>query len=156
MAVEPKDGATLGAALLAAQLEMPALQKSGLNPHFKNKYVPLETMIPAILPVLNKHGLVLLQMPSHIESADGPVPALTTSIIHSSSGESITATMPLMLSKDDPQGQGSGITYARRYAAMGFLSLVGDLDDDAEATKKKTTARRAETATIDHGSSTII
>lgn len=133
MAVTTKS--TLGLALLAAQAEMPALQKSGINPHFKNKYVPLEQLIPAILPILNKHGLVLLQMPSNIEGE----PALTTAIYHAESGESVTSTMPLMLAKDDPQGQGSGITYARRYAAMGFLALVGDLDDDAEGAKKRTT-----------------
>jgi hypothetical protein len=38
--------------------------------------------------------------------------------------------MPLLLTKEDPQGQGSAITYARRYALCAVLNLVGDDDDD--------------------------
>jgi hypothetical protein len=48
--------------------------------------------------------------------------------------------MPLLLAKSDPQGQGSAITYARRYALMAVLGLVADEDDDgnkASAAKPK-------------------
>lgn len=47
--------------------------------------------------------------------------------------------MPLMLAKDDPQGQGSAITYARRYSLMAMLSLVADVDDDAQSTRSAPT-----------------
>ena len=116
--------------LLAAQGEMPALQKSAINPHFKNRYVPLEELIPAILPILNKHNFILLQQPTTI---DGQA-ALRYRLVHSS-GEEVADTM-LLMSKDDPQGQGSAITYARRYSLMSLLGLTADVDDDAETTRK--------------------
>jgi hypothetical protein len=86
-----------------------------------------------ILPVLNSNGLLLLQLPTTV----GGEPALRTSIVHEETGESIEDTMLLVLAKDDPQGQGSAITYARRYALMAALGLVADEDDDAEAATKK-------------------
>lgn len=113
--------------LLAAQGEMPNLQKTGLNPHFGNKYVPLEELMEKVIPVLNKHGLVLMQLPTVVDGHAG----LTSSLIHRS-GERIESTMLLMCAKDDPQGQGSAITYARRYALMSMLGLSADADDDAQ------------------------
>ena len=37
------------------------------------------------------------------------------------------------MGKDDAQGYGSAMTYARRYAIMGMLGLVADADDDGNA-----------------------
>jgi hypothetical protein len=54
--------------------------------------------------------------------------------MHGSSGEWIKATMAIPLTKTDPQGVGSAITYGCRYALMAMLGLP-PLDDDAEATK---------------------
>jgi len=126
--------------LLAAQKEMPNLQKTGINPHFKNRYVPLEELISHVVPVLNKHNFVLIQAPAFHESQ----PALTTSLVHTS-GESVTTTMPLLCAKDDPQGQGSAITYARRYSLMAMLGLSADEDDDAEtATKSAQTSMKGD------------
>lgn len=120
------DTTTIWLALLGFQSEGVTLQKNGINPHYKNQYPTLDNLIITILPELNKHGLVVLQMPCY---HDGE-PALTTRLIHAASGEQIETTMPLMLSKNDPQGQGSAITYARRYALMSVLGLVADEDTD--------------------------
>ena len=109
---------------------MPALQKSAINPHFKNRYVPLEELIPAILAILNKHNFILLQQPTTV---DGQA-ALRYRLVHSS-GEEVSDTMLLCAAKDDPQGQGSAITYARRYSLMSMLGITADVDDDAEATR---------------------
>ena len=49
--------------------------------------------------------------------------------------------MKLLLAKNDPQGQGSAITYARRYALMAMLALVADEDDDANAASKPRQAK---------------
>jgi hypothetical protein len=61
--------------------------------------------------------------------ADGE-PALTYRLAHAPTGDAIEGTMPLLLSKNDAQGQGSAITYARRYALCAVLNLVADDDDD--------------------------
>lgn len=120
---------SLAQALLAFQAEGVKLQKNAINPHFKNKYISLDSLMESVLPVLNASGLVLLQLPTAIDGA----PALTTRIVHADSGESVEATMLLQLQKSDPQSQGSAITYARRYAAMSFLGLVADEDTDGRA-----------------------
>jgi hypothetical protein len=133
------DQATLAAALLAAQKEMPSLQRDSINPHFKNKYVSLDSLMWKILPVLNEQGLVLLQHPTTLEGR----PALRTRLLHES-GESEEDTMLLVLDKDNPQGQGSAITYARRYAVMAMLGLVADQDDDGAAASKLSKPKPAE------------
>jgi hypothetical protein len=54
-------------------------------------------------------------------------------------GESVEDVMPLMLVKEDPQAQGSAITYARRYSLLTLLSLTADEDDDGEAARDNST-----------------
>lgn len=120
---------TLAEALLAFQSDAPALQKNAINPHFKNRYISLDSLMDQILPVLNKHGIVLVQAPSVLNGEA----SLTTTLLHASTGEKIEDTMFLTLERDNPQGQGSAITYARRYALMSFLGLVADEDDDAQS-----------------------
>jgi hypothetical protein len=123
----------LASALLAVQRDAPSLQRDGINPHFKSKYVSLDSLMSQVLPVLNKHDLVLLQQPTVHEGQ----PALRTRILHAPSGEAEEDTMLLVLGKQDPQGQGSALTYARRYALMAMLGLVADEDDDANAAMPK-------------------
>jgi hypothetical protein len=122
---EPAHG-TLVEALLAFHAEAPDLHKDKANPAFRgSKYLSLDGLTDAVRPLLTRHGLVWTAMPS---SLDGN-PALSYRLLHKT-GELIEGTMPLMLSKQDAQGQGSALTYARRYALMAVLNLVADEDDD--------------------------
>lgn len=131
---------TLLEALLAVQSETPALQKSKINPAFKSKYVSLDTLMETVMPILNAHGLVWLTLPCRDEAG----PALTYRLVHATSGEAVEGTMPLMLAKTDPQGQGSAITYSRRYSLMAVLGLVADEDDDGnKASKRQEASGRA-------------
>lgn len=125
--------------LLAAQKEMPDLQRSAINPHFQNRYVPLEELIEKVVPVLNKHNFVLMQMPGI--GSEG-IPVLHYLLRHAS-GEIIEGIMLLMAAKDDPQGQGSAITYARRYSLMAMLGLCADADDDANRAQNPPKPRQA-------------
>ena len=128
---------TLGGALVKAQADMPALQRDKINPAFKSKYLSLESLLAEVLPVLNRHGLALVQFPWYLRAEDTFVPALRTTLIHGESGESIETTMLLLAAKTDPQGQGSAITYARRYSLMSMLGLSADEDDDGNAAQPK-------------------
>src|SRR5215471_264575 len=121
---------TLKQALVAFQAETPKLAKDGVNPHFSSKFTPLDTIVETIQPLLAKHGLAWAALPSSDEHGQ---PTLTYMLIHGPSGEELRGTMPLMLAKNDPQGQGSGLTYARRYAISAVLNLVSDADDDGNA-----------------------
>lgn len=126
---EPEKTQTLAQALLAAQREMPAVEPDALNPHFKSKFVSLDHLLATVLPVLNRNGVTLVQMPSTGERGE---PALTTTLLHES-GEQISSQMPLILPKNDPQGQGSALTYARRYALSAALGISAERDDDAQS-----------------------
>jgi hypothetical protein len=120
---------TLAKALVAVQREMPAIAPNATNPHFRNQYVTLDHLLAKALPVLHKHGVALVQFPSHNDLGH---PTLTTLLVHES-GDEVRADMPLFLPKNDPQGQGSAITYARRYAFAAALGISGERDDDGEA-----------------------
>ena len=130
---------TLTQSLLAFQAEGVKLQKNAINPHFKNRYIGLDSLMADVLPVLNKCGLVVLQMPC---SVDG-VPSLTTRIVHGASGEAVESTMPLMLTKQDPQSMGAALTYARRYALMAVLGLVADEDTDGHTPARRSAGASA-------------
>ena len=126
----------LAQALLAAQAEFSAVPKGSDNPFFKSKYAALPDVVKHTTPVLAKHGLGVSQFVDNVNGED----ALTTYLIHSS-GEFISHSMLLHLVKDDPQAQGSAITYARRYSYMACLGLVADEDDDGNAASKPNVVR---------------
>src|SRR4051812_29575001 len=117
------DHATLFAALLAVQGEAGTLTKDATNPHFRSKYVPLDTIVEEVGPILHRHGLVWMAKPG--ENGEGK-PVLNYVLGHAKSGEREEGSMPLLLQKSDPQGQGSARTYARRYALCAVLNLVAD------------------------------
>ena len=58
---------------------------------------------------------------------------LTTILAHSKSGQWVSSTYRLLLKDQTAQGQGSAITYGRRYSLQALLSMVtGEEDDDGE------------------------
>ena len=106
---------------------MPAVKPDATNPHFKNEYVSLDRLLAVTLPILHKHGVVLIQ-----EAQDH----LYTRLIHAESGDELAFATPLMLAQETSQAQGSAITYARRYALAAALGVSGEKDDDGEAASK--------------------
>lgn len=119
-------------ALLEIQNEgIEGITKDAKNPHFKNTYITLGKLLDVVKPVLTEKGILLTQTPTNL----GPQgePGLWTSLTHLASGTSIDGKVPLMLERSNPQGLGSAITYARRYALMSMLNLVADEDDDGQA-----------------------
>lgn len=126
----------LAAALVAAQAEFSAVPKGSNNPFFKSNYAALPDVVASASPVLAKHGLAVTQSISFQLVPGGTcVDTLTTTLLHKS-GQFIENEMVLHLPKQDPQGQGSAVTYARRYAYMAILGLVADDDDDGNAASR--------------------
>jgi hypothetical protein len=124
----------LALALVKAQAEFSAVPKDSVNPFFKSTYAALPDVVKTATPVLAKHGLAVSQFISQDESGHD---ALITYLIHQS-GQYICHTARLMLVKDDPQAQGSAVTYLRRYSYMSVLGLVADVDDDGNAASSPT------------------
>ena len=116
-------------ALIAAQGEFEAVAKDSDNPFFNSHYASLFAVVKAATPILQKHGLAVTQLISW-DTIDQDL--LITRLVHES-GQSIETTSRLHLTKQDPQGHGSAVTYMRRYAYMAILGLVADEDDDGNA-----------------------
>lgn len=125
----------LSAALVAFQTECPSVAFDSKNPHFKNRYASLAAIHRVVTPILVKHGLAVLQFPVSEEGRAGCV----TRVVHES-GESMEETLLLPLAKNDPQGAGAAITYARRYGLSGALGLVTEEDDDGESAQGRAAA----------------
>lgn len=120
-------------ALNSFQGKLKAVKKDAVNPFFKSRYATLDTIWETIREPLSSNGLVLTQT---LDQAEGKA-LLVTTLFHIS-GEWIEGSMPLNPVKDDPQGLGSAISYARRYSLCAMLGVVADEDDDANvATKSK-------------------
>jgi len=101
------------------------ISKDAKNPFFKSNYASLPHIITEVAEPLEKAGLVITQFPN----GDG----LTTMLIHADSGEYLSATYTLqVVRQNDPQAQGSALSYARRYGLTSILNLAIS-DDDAEA-----------------------
>jgi hypothetical protein len=115
-------------ALIQAQSEFRIAIKDVKNPFFKSLYADLESIVNAVQPALTKNGLGFIQP---ISLVDGLM-VITTTIIHTS-GQSISSIYPIDPVKKDPQGYGSAITYARRYALSAMLGVVTGDDDDGNA-----------------------
>jgi hypothetical protein len=125
---QSQDVKDLFTALSKAQGEIRGALKDSSNPFFKSKYADLESVWEACRPSLVKNGLSVAQTTEYIEGAGICV---VTTLGHTS-GQWIKGSLPIMAKSQDPQGVGSAITYARRYALAAIVGVV-QVDDDAEA-----------------------
>lgn len=123
--------ASLAAALVAAQAEMPNVPKStkGQVGNAVRFYADLATVVEVAQPILAKHGLAYVQMPAN-DGANGTV-TVTTRLLHKS-GEWLEDSLAMPTGNGGAQQVGSAITYARRYALMAALGLAPE-DDDGHA-----------------------
>ena len=131
------DTAKLDAALAKAQGEIEAAAKDSVNPHFKNRYADIAAVWAAIRPAMAKHGISVTQWPVHAD--DGRL-HIVTRLAHA--GEWIRAHFSIPVTKQDPQGYGSSITYARRFALAAAVGVVADEDDDGNAASARPAARQ--------------
>ena len=114
----------LAGALNKAQAEMGGAVKDANNPFFKSKYADLSSVIKVIKEPFANNGLSFVQFPM----CDGQNAGVETILMHES-GEFLQSEFMLPLSKKDPQGAGSGITYAKRYALQAMAGIPSEDDD---------------------------
>jgi hypothetical protein len=136
----------LATALAAFQAEMPTVAKAHTATVKSDKgsysytYAGLADVSEAAMPLLAKHGLSFSCLPGA---------GVLTGILLHSSGQSLTASLPI--NGATPQQVGSSLTYMRRYLLGCMTGLVTDDDDDgqmaqAAATKRKPAQRQAASA----------
>ena len=117
----------LFAALSLAQGDFKIALKDNNNSFFKSKYADLSSVRDAVQESLTKHGISYIQF-TQID-ANGNT-NLETTIGHKS-GQWMRVIYPINPVKNDPQGVGSAIKYARRYALSAMLGIV-DAEDDGK------------------------
>ena len=122
-------------ALARVQRDLDPAVKNATNPFFQSKYADLESVWASCRELLTDAGLVVIQT---MDDTDGGITLITT-LAHES-GQYISGRLRMNPEKNTPQGIGSAITYARRYALAAMVGIVTDDDDGNEATKPKARA----------------
>lgn len=117
-------------ALAAAQAQMGKAVKDSANPAFRSKYADLASVMDACLPALNANGVAVYQ-----PTIDDDTGRYVETILAHESGETIRCRVPLIVQKNDMQGYGSAVTYARRYGLMCMAGIAPE-DDDGNAAAK--------------------
>lgn len=123
--------ANLAKALSLAQGQMGGAHKGKANPFFKSVYADLSSVVAAIREPLSSNGLSFVQA---TEPSDKDEIRVVTMLMHES-GEWLSSTIAIPVSKADAQGYGSAITYAKRYGLQGLLGVPSE-DDDGNAAAK--------------------
>lgn len=114
--------------IAAVKSEIGTLTKKSDNPFFKSKYLELSDLLLAVEPLLEKHGLLLLQ----------PIMAgKVCSFIHEVEGNEFVESSIELPPITDPQKLGGCITYFRRYTLQSLLSLQAVDDDGNGASQVK-------------------
>lgn len=136
-------------ALIGVQKELRNPHRTAENPYFNMKYAPLDEIINLVKPILTKNGLTIVQTNStgrheaaiytygkaskkgSDEHVIIDIVSVETTLLHES-GEYITSKLEISPEKAGPQGVGSAIKYARRYAIEALLFIASEEDDDGE------------------------
>lgn len=120
-------------------------QKEGLNPHFKSKYITLDSIRQSIKTHMKLNGLSVMQD----VTSQGNTVSVETRIQHISGQFMEFGPLTITLGKIDAQSAGSAATYAERYALCAALGISSEIDDDANAAMQdKVTPKKQEETPI--------
>lgn len=111
------------------------------NPHYKSKYASLSAIEEMIKAPLESNGLSIIHILNNNDKGD----LVLETVLGHVSGQWIASEFRLLLSKQDMQGLGSAVTYAKRYALSALLNVSSDEDDDGNAAVAKPSAKKTST-----------
>jgi len=131
--METPIGKNIAAAFVKAQRQFGPALKTSTNPHFRSKYADLSNCIEAVIDALNANGIGLMQRT--YESKDGVM--VETIFVHESGEVMECGLLHVPAAKQDPQGYGSALTYARRYSLLAATGLAPE-DDDGNSASRRT------------------
>lgn len=119
----------LAIALTLVQSSLAPAKRDSTNPFYNSTYADLNSVWESCREILAKNGLCVIQGNS---VGTGNTLIVETLLIHES-GQWVQSELCLPLSKADPQGVGSAMTYGRRYGLAAIIGIVADADDDGNA-----------------------
>ena len=129
----------IATALVKAQQAFGPALKTSTNPHFRSRYADLAACVEAVIEGLNSAGIALIQKTS--EDLNGVT--VETVFIHESGEMLECGKLHVPAAKQDPQGFGSALTYARRYSLMAACGIAPE-DDDGNAAGSRRTEVKSE------------
>jgi hypothetical protein len=136
-------GKAIASAFVKAQADFGPALKTNTNPHFKSKYAGLDACVEAVIDALHKHGIGLMQRTLPCESGV----TVETVFLHTSGETLSSGPLHVPAQKQDAQGYGSALTYARRYSLMAACGIAPEDDDgNAAASKSITYAKQSKPA----------
>lgn len=131
----------IAAAFVKAKRAFGPALKDRTNPAFKSKYADLGACLDAVDDALLANGIALMQ--ETFEDSTGVT--VETVFLHES-GETLRGgKLHVPASKQDPQGYGSALTYARRYSLQAACGIAPE-DDDGNAASKPQPAKKTGSA----------
>jgi len=126
-------------ALSAVQGKLKNPSKDKTNPFYHSKYADLTAVWDSCRKELSSHGLAVFQ--TTLPGDNGYIKIVTT-LAHSS-GQWVRGILNMRPEKNTPQGIGSAITYARRYALSAIVGIASEgEDDDGEAAEGRPQPQR--------------
>lgn len=126
-------------AFIKAKREFGPALKVKTNPAFKSKYADLGACLDAVEDALLNNGIALMQETSEDETGV----TVETVFLHESGEQIRCGKLHVPASKQDPQGYGSALSYARRYSLMTACGIAQEDDDGQAAAKKPEPAKPA-------------
>jgi len=123
--IREKDN-SIATALIAFHQTNPHAFEDKRNPHYKNKYASLESVIKTVRTA-SQFGLTFTQEMDF----EGDISFVRTVMMHSSGATRVSRTKIVSKDPNDPQKMGSAISYAKRYGLQSIFGLPSD-DDDGE------------------------
>lgn len=123
----------IATALVKAQQAFGPALKTSTNPAFRSRYADLSACVEAVIDALNANGIALIQR--NVECDSGV--CVETVFVHESGETLSSGPLHVPAAKQDPQGYGSALTYARRYSLMAACGIAPEDDDGNAGTQAK-------------------
>jgi hypothetical protein len=123
----------IASAFIKAKRAFGPVLKGKTNPAFKSKYANLEACLEAVDEACLSAGIALYQ--ETFEDAAGVT--VETVFLHESGEALRCGKLHVPAAKQDPQGYGSALTYARRYSILTACGIAAEDDDGNAASKRK-------------------
>ena len=126
--------AALAKAMVRAHQAIVPAPKDRLNPFTRSMYATLGSVMESCRQALLDAGVWVTQYPVPVEGSETlSAVGLVTKLVHAESGEWQSSLLVMPVAKNDPQGFGSALTYARRYALSAMVGIVTEDDDGNDA-----------------------
>lgn len=138
----------LAEAMIQVQQTLSPALKDAENTFTNSRYATLHSVMNACRDALLEQGIWLTQYPVSVEANQL---GLVTKIVHAETGQWQASLLTMPLPKNDPQGYGSAMTYARRYGLSALVGIVTESDDDGEMASPQREPRKSDFSSRNNG-----